>query len=98
MKTWSIVYDPQAIDDLDAIHDWIARHASVVIADRYELRIRTFVRRLRHFPNRGKNRDDVSEGLRILAFEERVDIAYRVLDEKVEILRFLYAGRQFENR
>ena len=96
MKTWRIVYDPEALDDLDEIHDWVARHAGPQTAERYEARIIAFVRRLRNFPNRGKHRDDVSPGLRIVSFEERVDVAYRVLDDKVEILRFLYAGRQFD--
>ena len=98
MNIWRIVYDPQALDDLDDIHEWIARHASVRTADRYEQRIAAFVRRLRNFPDRGQHRDDLAQGLRIVGFEERIDIAYRVIEDRVEIVRFLYAGRQFGSR
>lgn len=95
MKTWRIVYDPQALDDLDEIHDWVARHSSARTADRYEQRIIAYIERLRNFPNRGKHRDDIAAGLRLVAFEERIDIAYRIQEDRVEIVRFLYAGRQF---
>jgi len=95
MKTWRIVYDPQALDDLDDIHDWVARHAGPRIADSYEQRIVRFVSRLRNFPNRGQHRDDAADGVRVIGFEERVDIAYRLKDDEVQIVRILYAGRQF---
>ena len=76
----------------------MSRHASPRVADRYEERIVAYVRRLRNFPNRGAQRDDISPGVRIVAFEERIDIAFRVTADHVEILRFLYAGRQFDSR
>lgn len=98
MKTRTIVYDPQALADLEDIHDWVSRHAGIRVADRYEQRITAYVRRLRSFPNRGLRRDDISPGVRIVAFEERIDIAFRVLADRVEIVRFLYAGRQFDSR
>ena len=97
MKTWPIVYDPQAIEDLDGIHEWISRQASTRTADLYEERIVACIARLRHFPDRGSRRDDVAEGLRVLGFERRVDIAYRLTAERVEILRIMYAGRQLSS-
>ena len=96
MMTWRIVYDPQALDDLDRIHSWVARHAGARIADSYEQRIISFVSRLRNFPNRGQHRDELGEGVRVIGFEERVDIAYRLKNDEVQIVRVLYAGRQFD--
>jgi len=44
---------------------------------------------------RGAARDDIRPGLRLLAFERRVSIAFLIEGERVVILRILNAGRQF---
>jgi len=74
---------------------WIGAQAGERIARGYLNRIRLFCRRLRHFPHRGVERSDVRPGLRIVAFESRVDIVFKVEDDRVVIVRALYAGRQF---
>lgn len=98
MKDWPIVYDPQALDDLEAIHDWIARHGSERTADRYEQRITAFIEQLRNFPERGTQRDDLQPGLRTIGFERRVSVAYSMAGDRVRIVRVLYGGRQFDSR
>lgn len=47
---------------------------------------------LAELPERGALRDDLSKGLRLLGFERRVAIAYRVNTE-IEVVRILYGGR-----
>ena len=50
---------------------------------------------LAEFPARGAPRDDIRPGVRVLAFQRRVLIAYTVTGAEVRILRILYGGRQF---
>jgi toxin ParE1/3/4 len=64
---------------------------------RYLGRIQAYCSGLREFPARGTRRDDVLEGLRIIGFERRVSIAFRIVGTGVVILRVLYGGRQFES-
>lgn len=40
--------------------------------------------------------DDIAPGIRILGFERRVVIAYRVRAGEVEIVRVLYGGRDLD--
>jgi toxin ParE1/3/4 len=98
VKEWRIELDPQAKADLRNLNDWISEKASPAVADGYEERLLAFISRLRHFPERGDRRDDVSPSLRVIGFERRVSIAFEVTAEAVVILRILYAGRQFGSR
>ncbi|WP_367618327.1 type II toxin-antitoxin system RelE/ParE family toxin [Rhodoplanes tepidamans] len=50
---------------------------------------------LAEFPNRGTRRDDIAPGLRTIGFERRATIAFRVLEDVVEIVAIAYAGRDF---
>jgi toxin ParE1/3/4 len=52
--------------------------------------------RLSTFPERGRRRDDIRPGLRVVGFERRVAIAFRVLKTRVEIVSIAYGGREFE--
>lgn len=47
------------------------------------------------FPERGSVRDDVGDGVRIVGFERRASILFRVDGEVVRILRVLYAGKDY---
>jgi toxin ParE1/3/4 len=51
---------------------------------------------LTQFPERGMAQDDIAPGIRILGFERRVVIAYRVRAGEVEIVRVLYGGRDLD--
>ena len=48
------------------------------------------------FPERGRRRDDIQPGLRVIGFERRVAIAFRILKTRVEIVSIAYGGRDFE--
>jgi toxin ParE1/3/4 len=45
------------------------------------------------FPERGRRRDDLRRGLRIVGFGRRVTIAFHVADDRITIDRILYGGR-----
>jgi toxin ParE1/3/4 len=55
-------------------------------------RLITVCQSLSGLPSRGAPRDDLDPGIRMLGFERRVAIFYRITDD-VEIVRVLYAGR-----
>lgn len=81
--------------DLFALYDYIAGVAGRRIAGDYIGRIEAACMQLETFPERGTRRDDLTPGLRIVGFERRVTIAFRVLADAVEIVAIAYAGRDF---
>jgi toxin ParE1/3/4 len=45
------------------------------------------------FPNRGRRRDDILSGLRLLVLRRRVSIAYLVRPDAVVVVGVFHAGR-----
>lgn len=90
-----IDWRPKALKDLEAIYDWVAEQADPVTASAYVARIQAFAVRLRHFPNRGTPRFQVSPGLRSVTFERRIIVSYRVNSRTVRILRLIDTARDF---
>jgi toxin ParE1/3/4 len=48
------------------------------------------------FPSRGRRRDDILPGLRVIGFERRVNIAFVVTADTVFIEGIFYGGRDYE--
>lgn len=94
--TFDVVIGPRALDDLQAIFDWISEQAGIDVAEDYVARIEAACGRLDEFPFRGTQRDDLLRGLRTIAFERRTTIAYTVMGRTVTIQRVLYGGRDIE--
>jgi len=92
-----VFFRPQAEADLLSLYRYIAEASGLAIAGSYIDRIEVACMSLATFPNRGIKRDDLAPGLRTIAFERRVTIAYRVLKTQVEIVTIAYAGRDFES-
>ena len=92
-----VIFRPQAEAELLALYRYIAEASSLGIAGDYIERIETACMSLATFPNRGTKRDDLAPGLRMIAFERRVTVAYRVLKTHVEIVTIAYGGRDFES-
>lgn len=91
--THRVVFSPEASEDLLGLYDYIAARSGGVQALRYIERIERWCEGLRRFPERGVVRDDIRSGVRVMGFERRVTIAFRVLPDTVTILRILYGGR-----
>ena len=93
-----LVLRPAAEADLDEIYRYITeRSGSPETAIGYIRRIRESCENLLTFPHAGRARDDLRPGVRIVAFERRVVIAYTVLpSDDVEIGRVFYGGRNYE--
>ena len=93
-----LVPRPAAEADLtDLYHDIAEQSGSDEAAIGYVRRIRNWCDNLLTFPESGRARDDLRPGLRVLGFERRVVVAYKVLPSgDVEIGRIFYGGRNYE--
>ena len=70
--------------------------AGPAVAGDYIDRIEEACLSLETSPMRGTRRDDISQGLRIIGFERRATIVFRVRGSRVTIVRIFYGGRDFE--
>lgn len=96
MKHRSVIFAPEARDDLISLYQWIEERGGANIALGYIERIETFCNKLDLASERGHSRDDIRDGLRIVGFEKRVTIAFMVADTSVTILRIYYGGQNWE--
>lgn len=87
-----VIFRPKAEDDLFAIYEFIAGD-SPARAIEFIRRLRALCTSLETMPERGALREDFAPGVRILVFEQRVTIAYRVRKGEIQIIRLFYAGR-----
>ncbi len=86
-----------ANQDLKDIYDWIVSQSGYPqIAGKLVGRILDRCESLGEFPMKGRARDDLQQGIRILPFERSAVIAYRVLAGEVEVINIFYAGRDYE--
>jgi toxin ParE1/3/4 len=92
----TVVFTPEAQEDLFGLYDYIADRSSPMRALRYMDRIEKSCTSLSTLPERGTRREDLRPGLRVMGFERRVLIAFQVGYESVAILRILYGGRSVE--
>ena len=97
MKVRQVVFSVEAEAELLEIYDWIADETAPDVALAYVGRLQEFCQRLEVGSERGRARDDIRPGLRIIGFERRITIAFVVDPERVVILRLFYAGRDWEN-
>ncbi|EFG9152959.1 type II toxin-antitoxin system RelE/ParE family toxin [Escherichia coli] len=88
-----VLLRPAAREDLAGIYRFVAAD-SPTNAFAYVSRIRRHYQKLAEFPERGAPREELGQGIRLLSFERRVSILYRVEGSDVRVLRILYAGQQ----
>jgi len=91
-----VFFRPAAEQDLIELYAYIAADSGLVRAGGFIDRIEAACLQLEIFPERGRLREELAPGIRILGFERRVTIAFRVQGDQVEILRIFYGGRDFE--
>lgn len=98
MKSYAVVFAPEAEHNLLSIYDYIAEHGSPEIARRYTEAIVGCCESLATVPHRGTKRDDIRPGLRITNCKRRAVIAFEVDDRSttVSILGVFYGGRDYE--
>ncbi|MDP2784853.1 MAG: type II toxin-antitoxin system RelE/ParE family toxin [Sulfurimicrobium sp.] len=91
----TVIFTPEAQEQLAALYRYIATAASPETAERYTSAIVTYCESLHTFPNRGTRRDDVRPGLRITNYKKRTVIAFSVDAELVSIIGVYYGGQDF---
>ncbi|MGZ8362791.1 MAG: type II toxin-antitoxin system RelE/ParE family toxin [Caulobacteraceae bacterium] len=96
MKPLKAVFAPEALQDLANLSDFIVEASGFSAALRYLKRIEARCHRISAAPRAGKSRDDLAPGLRIVTFERRAVIAYRIVEERVQIVGVFYGGRDYE--
>lgn len=94
--SYSVVFSPEATEQLVALHGYIAAAASSDIATRYTEAILSYCESLRTFPHRGTVRDDVRPGLRVTNYKKRTVIAFDVDGQKISIIGIFYGGQDYE--
>ncbi|MEZ0472720.1 type II toxin-antitoxin system RelE/ParE family toxin [Luteimonas salinilitoris] len=96
--SWRVQFAPEALDELDAIEDYIAHAGSSVVAVRYVDAIVAYCESLSTFLERGIRRDDLLPGLRITNYRRNAVIAFAAdpSAETVTILGVFYGGRDYE--
>jgi plasmid stabilization system protein ParE len=93
---YRIVFTPEARDQLDHLHSYIASAADTEIATRFADGILDHIATLSELPERGTPRDDLRLQMRTLAWRRRVTIAFLVEDSDVVVIGIFYGGRDFE--
>ena len=94
MKRLTVRLRAGAIQDLKDIYDWVASESGYPqVAEALASRIFDRCESLGEFPMKGRARDDLQHGVRILPFERIAVITYRVLPGEVEVINIFYGGR-----
>jgi len=96
MKSYRVVFSPEAEAQLVALYGYIAAAASPDIAAGYTEAIVSLCESFCAFPHRGTLRDDVRPGLRLTNYKKRTIIAFDVDDEQVSIMGIFYGGQDYE--
>lgn len=96
MTCYRIIFTPEARDQLDQLHTYIAAAADAEIASGFINGIINHIARLEEFPMRGTMRDDSRPGLRTMGWRRRVTIAFMVEEHDVVVIGIFYGGRDFE--
>ncbi len=88
-----VVFAPEARDDILELYEYIASQAGAARARAYTDRIVSYCLGFTTFPERGRRRNDLRPGLRVIGFGPRVTIAFHVTSDRITIDRVLYGGR-----
>jgi toxin ParE1/3/4 len=96
MKSYRVLFAPEAQDDLDALFAYIADRSGKKPALSFTGSLSGYCLGLGLAPERGMRRDDLGPGLRLLGYRRRATIAFVVTAEEVVVLRILYRGRDVE--
>jgi toxin ParE1/3/4 len=96
MRRVKVSFRPQAEVDLVNLYNYIAAESGLDVAGGYIDRIEAACLSLSSFPERGRKRNDIRPGLRILGFERRASLVFQIRKAEVVIVRILYGGQDLE--
>jgi toxin ParE1/3/4 len=95
--SYTVVFAPEADDQLEELYVYIAAQATPATAERYTSAIVATCESLGTFPHRGVAREDIRPGLRITNHKGRTVIAFAVDDaaQLVSIVGVFYGGQDY---
>jgi len=93
---YSVVFSPEAQDQLSALFRYVSGASSPDIASHYTEAIISYCEGIVMFPYGGTGRDDVRPGLRTTSYKKRTVIAYAVVGDVVSIIGIFYGGQDYE--
>ena len=91
-----VVFTPLARRHLNEVHDYITNRASRDVADDYVTKLVDFCDGLALAPYRGRKRDELAPGLRVIGFGRRITVAFFIAQETVDIAGIYYGGRNYD--
>ena len=94
--TLRLVLTRRAKAQINSLYEYVAREASLEIADRYIEALIKRIAGLTDFPHRGTSRDDLRRGLRTVPFRRRLTIAYAVKKGEVRIIAVARAAQDMK--
>lgn len=93
MRRYRVRLSPAARRDLSGIYASVRDGASARIAKAYTDRIKAYVRTFSDAPHRGTPRPDLDPDLRLIGFERRISILFRIDHHEVVVALLMYGGR-----
>ncbi|CAB3749497.1 type II toxin-antitoxin system RelE/ParE family toxin [Paraburkholderia solisilvae] len=96
MTTSAVQFAPEAIQQLVDLERYIAEVSSRPAAERYVDGIVAYCESLQTFPQRGQQRDDIRQGLRLTNYRGRTTIAFVVEGNQPIIIGVYYGGQNIE--
>lgn len=97
MKRYQVVVSDEAQRDLFSLFGWIESLADEKRARSYLQRLKRFTQSLESAPLRGRQRNDIRSGMRVIGFERRVTIVFAVTGDRVFVVRYFGFGRNWED-
>ena len=95
MKQYTVVLTPEAEEQPAELYGYIADRATDTTALRYTTAVVDYCAKLKDFPHRGTQRDDIRPGLRITSFKKNTVIAFSVNQTLalVTVIGIFHGGR-----
>jgi plasmid stabilization system protein ParE len=96
VKRYTVVFAPEAAEQLERLYAYVADAASPTVALNYTNAIVSYCDGLKISPHRGMQRNDIRPGLRVTNYKKRAVIAFTVESDLVSIIGIYYGGQDFE--
>lgn len=90
-----VAFTDEAMVHLRSIDRYLTRRFYSASAKRYIERLAAECQSLGEAPHRGRRRDDLATGIRVIGFGRSASIYFKVIDQTVFILGICYGGRTF---
>jgi toxin ParE1/3/4 len=96
LKAYTVIFSPEAEEQLASLYRYLAVEASPKVAEKYTNAIVTYCEGLTTFPHRSNCRDEIRPGLRVTNYRRRTAIAFEVGEDVVSIIGIFHGGQDYE--